>query len=148
MKASGLLTTFAVVAAAFVFLTGNCRAVLDEAHSMVMETAETYVTEQEFTLRQDYWNGEIESGKQKLTRHQLFRGNEYWFWVGTSLANCKLQIEVYDDKGNAIAVEKTEGKFTAGARVTPAKTGSYYILVKIECEDEELIDWALVYAYR
>lgn len=115
---------------------------------MVMETAESYVTEDEFTLRHEYWNGEFEAGKQKLIQHQLFRGNEYWFWVGTSLENCALKIEVYDEKGNSVTVERTEGDFTAGARVTPAKTGSYYVLIKIESDEAEMVDWALVYAYR
>ncbi|MFT5466166.1 MAG: hypothetical protein ACI8UO_001264 [Verrucomicrobiales bacterium] len=140
---------FPAIAAAAIFAFGGvASAVLNEAHSMIMETAESFVTEDEFTLRHEYWDGEFESGKQKLIQHQLFRGNEYWFWVGTSIEGCKLKIEVYDDKGNSVTVERTEEGFTAGARVTPAKTGSYYILIKIESEDVDMVDWALVYAYR
>ena len=147
MKAKRIWTVLAV-GVAIVGLVGRAHAILDEAHSMVMEVAGPYVTDQQFTLRQDYWNGEIASGKQKLIQHQLFRGNEYWFWVGTSLENCKLKIEIYDNKGNSVTAERTEGDFTAGARVTPASTGSFYILIKIESEEEEMVDWALVYGYR
>ena len=146
MKAKLFSTSLAVIG--LVAISGRGEAVLDEAHSMVMETAGPYVNDEEFTLRHDYWNGEIESGKQKLIQHQLFRGNEYWFWVGTSLEGCKIKIEIYDNKGNSVTAEHTEAGFTAGARVTPASTGSYYILVKIESKTEDMVDWALVYAYR
>ena len=133
---------------AVLILANPVLAVVDEAYSMIMEASESYIVEEGFTLRQEYWNGEFESGKRKLAQHQLFRGNEYWFWVGTSLENCDLKIEVYDEKGNSVTVERTKGDFTAGARVTPAQTGSYYVLITIESKDEDMVDWALVYAYR
>ena len=124
---------------------------VDEAYSMVMEVVGKYV-EDGFALRADYWNGELATGKQKLIRHQLFLGNDYWFWLGSSTEGCNLQIEVYDAEGMAVSVERTESDFCSGVRVTPSKTGSYYILVKIDWENqakkESSIDWAVVYGYR
>ena len=135
--------------AAAVMLTGTARAVVDEAHAMIMEAVIDYV-DQDFMIRADYWSGEIESGKQKLIRHQLFRGNEYWFWLGTSYTDCELQIEVYDGEGQAVSVERTQSEsgFTAGVRVVPSSTDSYYILVKVISETEDTVDWAVAYGYR
>tara|TARA_R110002096_G_scaffold24760_11_gene77971 strand:+ start:1286 stop:1687 length:402 start_codon:yes stop_codon:yes gene_type:complete len=126
-------------------------AMVDEAHSLIMEVATPYV-EEGFTIRADYWNGELETGKQKLIRHQLFRGNEYWFWLATSEPDCSLKIEVYDAEGQAVTVERTDIPNCAGARVTPAKTGSYYILVKIDWQKTSKpagdVAWAVAYGYR
>ncbi len=139
------------VIASLALLPLSTSAMVDEAHSIIMEVATPYV-EDGFTIRADYWNGEIETGKQKLIRHQLFRGNEYWFWIASSDPGCKLQIEVYDTEGQAVTVERKDSDKCSGARVTPAKTGSYYILVKIDWEDPEKtagnVGWAVAYGYR
>jgi len=125
----------------------SATAYVDEAHSIIMEVAEPYA-EDGFTIRADYWSGTIESAKQRLIRHQLFRGNEYWFWVATSHPDCKISIEIYDADGESITVEKKETPRCTGARVTPARTGSYYVLIKLESLSEPTLDWALVYGYR
>ena len=118
---------------------------------MIMEVVGKYV-EDGFALRAEYWNGELKSGKQKLIRHQLSLGNDYWFWVGTSMEGVKLQVEIYDGDGMPVSVERTESDFCSGVRVTPAKTGSYYVLIRVDWEDgeekDETIDWAVVYGYR
>lgn len=119
----------------------------DEAHAIIMQAAKPFVDDG-FTLRADYWHGKIDSAKQRLIRHQLFRGNEYWFWVATSVPNCKISIEVYNSAGESISVEKRESARWAASRVTPAQTGSYYILVKMESLTEAALDWAVVYGYR
>ena len=129
------------------FLAQPARAVVDEAHSIIMEAAKDFV-EQRYVNRADYWSGEIESGKQKLVRHQLFRGNEYRFWVATSFPDCELQIEVYDAMGQKATLDRIEGEQCIGVRVHPANTGSYYILIKIVSKEHEKVDWALVYGYR
>lgn len=120
---------------------------IDPAHAIIQQAAKPYV-EDGFTLRADYWHGQVESAKQRLIRHQLFRGNEYWFWAATSAPNCKISIEVYNSSGEAISVEKRQDTQWAASRVTPAQSGSYYILVKVESLSEPLLDWALVYGYR
>lgn len=119
----------------------------DPAHAIIMQAAKPYVDDG-FTLRADYWHGKIESSKQRLIRHQLFRGNEYWFWVSTSVPNCKISIEVYNSAGESISVEKKQSSQWASSRVTPAQTGSYYILVKMESLTEPVLDWAVMYGYR
>lgn len=137
-----------VFAVGLVLADGNgAGGFVDEAHSIIMQVAKPYMDDG-FTLRADYWHGKTESAKQRLVRHQLFRGNEYWFWAATSMRNCKISIEVYNSAGEAVSVEKKQNAQWASSRVTPAQTGSYYILVKVESLTQANLDWALVYGYR
>ena len=64
-------------------ITGWVYGFVNEAISLALEGATPYV-EQGFEVREDNWSGEVQPGKPLLIRHQLFRGNEYWFWAGTS----------------------------------------------------------------
>ncbi len=64
----------ALLCAALLLLArGGVRATVDEAHDYAMEAATPFVN-QGFTVREDYWNGEVESGQQLAIRHQLFKG--------------------------------------------------------------------------
>lgn len=131
------------------------RGAVEEAHAAIMAAVAGHV-EDGFTIREEYWKGELESGGKKLIRHQLFRGNEYWFWAATSLPGCDIKLEVYDANGVPVTLERSEKGTVRGVRVTPAQTSSFYILVQISRAPGEqsappavqLIDWALVYGYR
>jgi hypothetical protein len=121
---------------------------VDEALSFAFEAAVPYV-EQGFEVREDHWNGQIPSGQAKLVRHQLFRGNEYWFWAGTSFDNCEVLVEIFDKDGLEVGLETfSEGK-KAGARVLPSRTGPYYVRVTVTSKiNQPVLDWALAYGYR
>lgn len=128
--------------------SGPASAVLDEALSIAFEAAVPYV-EQGFEVREDSWSGEIPSGEPKLVRHQLFRGNEYWFWLGTSFDRCEVLVEIFDSEGNPVGLESFSKGQAAGVRVLPQKTGTYFLRVTVTSKAEEpLLDWALVYGYR
>ncbi len=138
-----------LVLALLAITIGTGRAILDEALNIAFEAAVPYI-EQGFEVREDNWSGEIPSGEPKLVRHQLFRGNEYWFWLGTSLPDCELSLEIFDGEGNPVGIESFTGKQTAGVRVLPSKTGTYFLRVTVTGADdaEPVLDWALVYGYR
>lgn len=108
--------------------------------------------EQGFEVREDNWSGEIPSGEPKLVRHQLFRGNEYWFWLGTSFPDCELTLEIFDGEGNPVGIESYTKEQTAGVRVLPAKTGTYFLRITVKSKSPDSpsspLDWALVYGYR
>ena len=64
--------------------------------------------------------------------HQLFKGNEYWFWMGTDVKTAKISVHVYDSDGNIAEVESKRRPALRGGRVVPKKTGSYYLIVEVE----------------
>ena len=45
-----------------------------------------------FNIRGESWDGAIKPGKRKVVKHQLFRGNEYWFWLGKVGQWCTLSL--------------------------------------------------------
>ena len=132
------------------FATTPARATVDDALSFALEAATPYVKEG-FTVREDYWGGDLPVKTTKAIVHQLFKGNEYWFWMGTEEKGAKISIHIYDSEGNIAEVESfdsTKKPRMAGARVVPKKTGSYYLIVEIEKSPLERTSWALAYGFR
>ena len=50
-------------------------------------------------MREDYWGGDLGVGEKKAVRQQLFKGNDYWFWMGTEVEQAKVSVHVYDADG-------------------------------------------------
>jgi hypothetical protein len=122
-------------------------ATIDDALSFALEAATPYVKEG-FTVREDYWGGDLPVKQTKAIVHQLFKGNEYWFWMGTDTKNAKISVHVYDSDGNLAEAEAWTKPHFAAARVVPKKTGSYYLIVEIEKSPEERTFWSLAYGFR
>ncbi|MDP9291203.1 MAG: hypothetical protein M3O82_02430 [Verrucomicrobiota bacterium] len=123
------------------------RATIDDAFSFALEAADPYVKEG-FSVREDYWGGDLPVKQKKAIVHQLFKGNEYWFWMGTEVTSAIISVHVYDSEGNIAEVEKWQKPHLAAARVIPKTTGSYYLIVEIEKSTEERTHWALAYGFR
>lgn len=123
------------------------RATVDEAHDYTMEAATPFV-EQGYTVREDYWNGEVASGQRLAVRHQLFKGNEYAFWLGTASDDCELELAVYDAKGQPVHMERKEDKHAVSVRVNPPRTGTYTVVFSVKSKKERGVTWALAYGYR
>ncbi len=123
-------------------------ATVDDAQSFALQAAEPYV-KQGFQVREDYWGGDLASGEKKAVRQQLFKGNEYWFWMGTEVDKAKVAVHVYDSDGRlAEEPDSWEKGHFAAAHVIPKATGSYFIIVSVEQSPEERTHWALVYGFR
>lgn len=110
-------------------------------------------SEKGFKLRKEHWSGKLEAGKHKVVKHQLFRGNEYWFWAAISGEGHELNVEIFDGSGNPISLEKFSNNGMSGARVLPVKTGTYLVKITLAEQSEKKssageLDWALVYGYR
>ena len=84
----------------------------------------------------------------KAIVHQLFKGNEYWFWMGSDAKDAKISVHIYDSEGNIAEVEAKQGPHFARARVVPKKTGSYYLIVEIEKSPVERTTWSLAYGFK
>jgi len=123
-------------------------ASVDDAQSFALQAAEPYV-KQGFQVREDYWGGDLASGEKKAVRQQLFKGNEYWFWLGTEVDRAKVSVHIYDSDGKlAEEPDSWEKGHFAAAHVVPTTTGSYFIIVSVEESPEERTHWALVYGFR
>jgi hypothetical protein len=121
---------------------------VDDAQSFALQAAEPYV-KQGFQVREDYWGGDLGSGEKKAVRQQLFKGNEYWFWLGTEVDKAKVSVHVYDSDGKlAEEPDSWEKGHFAASHVIPKATGSYFIIVSVEQSPEERTHWALVYGFR
>ncbi len=123
------------------------RATVDDAHSFAMEAAVPFV-EQGFIVREDYWNGEVKSGQQLMIKHQLFKGNEYAFWLATANDGVTLDLNIYDDKGKAIELDEKSADLWTTARVNPPKTGTYTLVFSLKSKTQVGLFWALAYGYR
>lgn len=150
MKFRSIFRTLkAALGAALLVLASPALANVDDAHSFAMEAADPYVS-QGFIVREDYYNGEVKSGQKLMIKQQLFKGNEYAFWLGTANEDCALEVKVYDDKGKAIEIAPTMGvgEFFTSVRVNPPKTGTYSVVFSVTSKTEKGVFWALAYGYR
>ena len=122
-------------------------ATIDDALSFALEAADPYVKEG-FTVREDYWGGDLPVKATKAIVHQLFKGNEYWFWMGTDQKAAKISIHLYDSAGNLAEDSAWQKPHFAAAHVVPKKTGSYYLIVEVEKSPDERTYWSLAYGFK
>jgi hypothetical protein len=142
-----LLCGSSLLAAVMVMQRAACASV-DDAQSFALQAAEPYV-KQGFQVREDYWGGDLASGEKKAVRQQLFKGNEYWFWLGTEVDRAKVSVHIYDSDGKlAEEPDSWEKGHFAAAHVVPKTTGSYFVIVSVEQSPEDRTHWALVYGFR
>ncbi|MFL6540171.1 MAG: hypothetical protein ACJ8HU_05380 [Chthoniobacterales bacterium] len=132
-----------------VLIAGVARshATVDDAQAFALQAAEPYVKDG-FQVREDYWGGDLGAPEQKAVKQQLFKGNEYWFWLGTEVDKAKISVHIYDAEGKLVENDSWQKSKFAAAHVTPQTTGSYFIIVSVEESPEERTHWALVYGFR
>ena len=122
-------------------------ATVDDALSYALEAAQPYVKEG-FTVREDYWGGDMALQQPKAITQQLFKGNEYWFWIGTDTKGARVSVHVYDSEGNLCEVESWQKGQLSAARVVPKRSGAYYVIVEIEKSSRERTHWGMAYGFR
>ena len=122
-------------------------AYVDDALSLAQESANPYV-KKGFNVREDAWGGDLGVKDQQAVTAQLFKGNEYWFCLGTDVRGAVVTIHVYDAQGKLAESESWQKGRFAAARVNPAKSGTYYAIITVEKSPQERTGWAVVYAYK
>ena len=122
-------------------------AYVNDALSFAHEAADTYV-KKGFSVRQDAWGGDLGVKDQQAVSAQLFKGNEYWFCLGTEVRGAVVTIHLYDSQGKLAESESWQKGRFAGARITPSKTGTYYAIITVEKSPQERTGWAVVYSYK
>ena len=138
-----------LVLSLFIFTlgAGPAHATIDDALSFALEAASPYVKEG-FTVREDYWGGDLPVKTTKAIVHQLFKGNEYWFWMGTDQKAAKISVHIYDSAGNLAEDTAWQKPHFAAAHIVPKKTGSYYLIVEVEKSPDERTYWSLAYGFK
>lgn len=133
---------------AFAMLPSAAFASVDDAQAFALQAAEPYVKDG-YQIREDYWGGDLGAGEKKAVKQQLFKGNDYWFWLGTEVEKATISVHIYDKEGKLVEQPDSwqKGQFAA-AHITPQNTDSYFIIVTIEESPEERTPWALVYGFR
>ncbi|MBV9391907.1 MAG: hypothetical protein JOY96_08455 [Verrucomicrobia bacterium] len=122
-------------------------ATVDDAISRALEAIAPYV-KQGFTVRDDQWGGDLGVREQKAIPHTLFRGNDYWFCMGSDVDNARVSIHVYDSRGKLAESDSWQRGHFAASRVQPTGTGTYYIIVEVVSSPTERTHWAMAYAYK
>lgn len=135
------------------FGAGMGLAFSDVGVPKVLQKLAASYSEKGFKLRKEHWNGKLKVGQHKAVKHQLFRGNEYWFLAAIAERKHSLAVEIFDESGQAVSLERFADKGLSGARVLPVKTGTYLIKLSLKKGGESVgngadLDWALVYGYR
>jgi hypothetical protein len=118
------------------------------ARAWAVLAAEPYV-KKGFQVREDYWPGDLASGEKKAVRQQLFKGNEYWFWLGTDVDHAKVSVHIYNSDGNLAEQPDSWAKdHFAAAHIIPKTTGTYFIIVSVEESPAAHTRWVLAYGFR
>ncbi len=137
----------ALAGLALLALLATARAFVDDALSFAYEAADPFA-KQGYIIREDAWGGDLGVGDKKAVRAQLFKGNDYVFFLATDVENAVLSVHLYDTNGN-LAESKAwqRGRF-AYAQITPRQTGTYFAIVEVSKSPVERTGWALVYGFR
>lgn len=92
--------------------------------------------------------GDLGLREQKAIPHTLFKGNDYWFCVGTDTENARLALHLYDSRGKLTETDSWQRGRFAAARILPPTTGTYYVIVEVVASSKERTNWAMVYGYK
>ncbi len=125
--------------------------VLDEVKLIAQRAALAHLGgEKPFILRESSWSGEIEPGQAKLVQVQLFKRNDYHFWIAVPDRRAAIHLNLYDSKGELVeaTAHRYESPNVASLVASPAETGVYYLRIAVEATAKEPQRWVVVYAYR
>jgi hypothetical protein len=122
-------------------------ATLEDAITSALQAMDTYA-KQGYIIRDDQWGGDLGIKEQKAIPHTLFRGNDYWFCMGSDVENAKVAIHLYDSKGKLAENDSWQRGRFADVRVLPPSTGTYYVVVEVTGTPKERTTWAMVYGYK
>jgi|GEM_PF-794067 hypothetical protein len=106
--------------------------------------------EDPFVLRESSWSGVIDPGKARLIQLQLFKRNEYQFWMAVPDRKAGVNVSIYNGKGELIEtgnVTHASGN-VAGLIIRPRETGVYYLRISLQTTIKTPQKWSVIYAYR
>jgi hypothetical protein len=122
-------------------------ATLDDAIASALQAMDPYV-KQGYIVRDDQWGGDLGLREQKAIPHTLFKGNDYWFCMGSDVEGARIAIHLYDSRGKLAENDSWQRGRFAAARILAPATGTYYIIVEVTGSPKERTTWAMVYGYK
>jgi hypothetical protein len=122
-------------------------AVVDDAHSYALEAATPYV-KKGFAVREEHWAGSLAKNEQSSIAAQLFKGNDYWFWLASDEAEARVTIHVYDNAGKLVDAEAWQRGKMAAVRVKPKRSGTYFIVFRVTETKLSRTRWAVAYGFK
>jgi hypothetical protein len=125
--------------------------VVDEVKLIAQRAALSSLTgENPFVLRESSWSGVIDPGKARLIQLQLFKRNEYHFWMAVPDRKAGVNVNVYDGKGGLVESENVtyDAGNVASVIVRARETGVYYLRISLQTTVETPQKWSVIYAYR
>ena len=131
----------------FYAIITSADATLDDAIKSAIQAMDPYV-KQGYLVRDDQWGGDLGLREQKAIPHTLFKGNDYWFCMGSDVDNAKVAIHLYDSKGRLAESDSWQRGRFAAVRILPPSTGTYYIIVEVTASPKDRTTWAMVYGYK
>jgi len=146
LKQKNIVRRFLILIGVFGALS-HAQATIDDAIARTLEAADAYV-KQGYTIRDDQWGGDLGLKEEKAIPHTLFKGNDYWFCMGTDVDNARVAIHVYDGKGKLIENDSWQKGRFAAAHVTAPSTGTYYVIVEVTSSPRERTTWAMIYGFK
>jgi len=123
-------------------------ATVDDSKSFALEMAEPYVQKQGYNVREDFWGGDLGVKEKQAISHQLFKGNDYWFWVASDSSKARLSVHVYDSDGKLADSQSLPPGDRTAVRISPKRTGTFFLIVEVLKSPDERTSWAMVYAYK
>lgn len=110
----------------------------------------------DFTLRQDYWEGQLTPDKGTAFRLQFFKGNTYHMFLAVEKdklpTGATLALYVIDPKNKPIEASAPGLENTAQLSHKAKKTGLYLVLMRLILEDgatiEAPLDAVMIYGWE
>jgi hypothetical protein len=123
-------------------------ASFDDAISRALEAVGSYAKKGYIVHWDDQWGGDLGVKERKAIPHALFRGNDYWFCMGTDVASARITIHIYDSNRQLVESDAWQEGYLAAARIVILATGTYYIIVEVTSSPVERTHWAMVYGSK
>ncbi len=99
-----------------------------------------------FSLRQEYWKGELKASAGKAVRLQFFPHTEYRLFLAapaTVPKGTKVHLKIVDRDSEVIASASSKfGSKVAALKFEPEKTGLYLVLMRLEVPSGTVEDYA------
>lgn len=126
----------------------SAHATVDDAISRALEAFEPHV-KQGYVLRwDDQWGGDLGVKDRKAIPQTLFRGNDYWFCMGTDVDRARVTVHVYDSNGKLADSDAWQKGWSAAVRTLIQTTGRYYVIVEVTSSPAERTHWAMVHGSK